>query len=254
MAGKGDPLLLLHDENSSLHTWKVWTDSLSSHYKVISVDLPGFGLTGPHPRGSYSAFMYADFLNHLVDSLKLKKFHLAGVGTGAQIAWFYAAEHADRLGKMILMDADGYEEPSNSIVNMLARTPVVNSVLWSITPEYFIRLSLEERYADDRLVSDSLVHRHFELLLREGNRRAFTDRAAVRDNRPPVDFVARITTPTLIVWGAEDAVISPQHAYDFHKTIRGSLLKIYQNQGHWPQEENPGETARDVRAFLEGKF
>jgi pimeloyl-ACP methyl ester carboxylesterase len=254
IAGKGPAVILLHDEGSSLHTWSVWNDSLSQQYQVISVDLPGFGLTGPNPRGSYSTFMYANFLDQLADSLQLKKFTLAGVGLGAQIAWVYAIEHQQRLDKLILMSAPGYEAPNESALNYLARTPVVNSLMWRITPRAFFRLMLEEVWADDRQITDSLVQRHFDLALRPGNREAFTHRAAVRDNRPPSDFVKDINVPTLILWGAEDAQLSPQHAYDFHKAIRGALIKIYQNTGHWPQEENGPESAGDVRAFLDGRF
>jgi pimeloyl-ACP methyl ester carboxylesterase len=252
--GKGPVLLLLHDEGSSMHTWARWTDTLSQKYRVISVDLPGFGLTGPNLRGSYSSFMYASFIQQLTDSLRLSTFSLAGVGMGAQIAWFYAAERPGRVEKLVLIGSKGFEKSSASWVTIFAQTPVLNRVMWVITPKEFFRLLLEEVYADDRMVTDSLVIRHFELTLRPGNRKAFTSRASVRDNRPPVDFIEKIRVPTLIMWGAEDALISTQHAYDFHRQIRGSFIKIYQNSGHWPQEEWPVESAMDVQAFLEDRF
>ncbi len=254
ISGQGEPILLLHNAQSSLHAWAGWTADLSGNYQVISVDLPGFGLTGPHPRGSYSAFMYAGFIDSLADRLHLKKFHLAGNGLGAQIAWFYAADHPARLNKLILLDAPGFEPKQSSWVFWLARTPVLNGLLTKITPRSFVRIMLEDVYADDAQVTDSLVQRHFNLLLRPGNRQAFIDRASVSENRPPVDIIERITTPTIIIWGAEDTRLSPEFAYQFHGKIRGSVLRIYQNTGHWPQEENPHQTVQDVRAFLEGKF
>lgn len=254
ISGKGEPMLLLHDANSSLHTWAGWTDVLAQKYQVISVDLPGFGLTGPHPRGSYSAFMYADFLQHLVTALNLPKFHLAGNGLGAQISWIYAAENPDKINSLVLLDAPGFEGRSASWVTLLARTPVLNRVFWSITPQSFVELMLQDVYADDAQVTQPLVRRHFELLLRPGNRKAFTDRAQVIENKPPVGIIEKISVPTLILWGAEDARISPEYAYEFHRRIRGAFLKIYQNTGHWPQEENPQQTVADVLAFLEGKF
>lgn len=252
--GKGAPIVLLHDEGSSLHTWNNWLDSLSTQYRVISIDMPGFGLTGPNPKGSYSAFMYASFLEHFADTMQLERFTLAGVGLGAQIAWFYAAEHPERLEKLILIGAQGFEKDSPSFITLMGSTPVVNRIMWNVTPKAFFKIMLEGIYADDRLVSDSLIQRHFDLALRPGNRKAFTDRVSVRENRPPSDFVEQITTPALILWGAEDAMISTQHAYDFHRRIKGALLKIYRNTGHWPQEENPVESMVDVRAFMEGKF
>lgn len=253
--GQGDPILLLHDAGSSLHTWAAWTDSLSPDYQVISVDLPGFGLTGAHSRGSYSGFMYAGFLEKFADSLGLRTFHLAGNGLGAQVAWFFAAEHPERIRKLMLLDAPGFEKKPANWLAWLARAPIINSILHKITPRQFVRLGLEDLYADDSLVSDSLVARHFELFLRPGARKAFTDRAQVTENNPPaLDFIEKIACPTLILWGAEDTSISPENAYSFHKKIRGSDLKIYENTGHWPQEEMPAQSVRDVRAFLEGRF
>jgi pimeloyl-ACP methyl ester carboxylesterase len=254
VCGKGEPILLLHDANSALQTWNGWTEQLSKKYQVIAVDLPGFGLTGPHPRSSYSAFMYADFLQHLVTAMGIPKFHLAGCGLGAQIAWFYAAESPEKIRSLILLDAPGFEGRSNDALTILARTPLLNRVIWTITPRMVVEIMLEDVYADDTQITDSLVQRHFNLLLRAGNRKAFTDRAQVSDNKPPVDIIEKITAPTLILWGAEDARISPEYAYEFHRRIHGALLKIYQNTGHWPQEENPSQTVEDVIAFLEGKF
>lgn len=254
VCGEGEPIVLLHDANSSLNTWAGWTDSLSRHYQVISLDLPGFGLTGPHPQASYSTFMYTGFFDKFVQALGLRRFHLAGNGLGAQIAWFYATEHPERLGKLILLNAPGFEKKGSDWVDLLARTPVVNRVMWKITPKRFIELMLEDVYADDRNVTGALVQRHFDLLLRPGNRKAYTDRASVSENRPPVDLVERINLPTLILWGAEDTRITPQYAYEFHRKIHKSFLRIYQNTGHWPQEENPSMTAKDVRRFLEGRF
>jgi len=254
VSGAGEPIVLLHDANSSLHTWAGWTDSLARSYQVISVDLPGFGLTGPHPQGSYSGFMYANFFEHFVRQLNLSSFHLAGNGLGAQIAWFYAAEHPERLRKLILLDAPGFEEKRTPWIQVMAQTPVLNRVLWRITPRSFIGLMLQDMYADDNKVADTLVQRYYEMLLRPGNRKAFTDRAQVIENRPPISLIEKITTPTLILWGAEDTRISPEFAYEFHRKIRKALLKIYQNAGHWPQEENAAQSVSDVEAFLEGRF
>jgi pimeloyl-ACP methyl ester carboxylesterase len=255
MVGKGDPVLLLHNANSSNHTWTAWADSLSSRYRVIIPDLPGNGLTGPHPRGSYSLFMYTGFVDSLAQALELKQFHLAGNGLGGQIAWFYAAEHPEKIKKLILLDPPGFEQIESNIWDKFARTPLLNRVAWYLTPPSLLRLRLEHIYSDDHLVTDSLVQRHFDLTIRAGNRKAYTDRAAVTENSPPVlDLIKKITAPTLVMWGAEDALISPSHAYEFHKKLRNGELRIYNNTGHWPQEESPGETASDALSFLNGTF
>jgi pimeloyl-ACP methyl ester carboxylesterase len=253
--GKGEPIILLHNSNSSMQTWHTWVDTLSKKYRVIVPDLPGAGLTGPHSRGSYSLFMYSGFVDSFARALDLKTFHLAGNGLGAQIGWFYAAEHPEQVKKLILLDIPGLEQQHFSLFDQIAKTPVVNRLYWFLTPASLVRLRLENIYAQDQLVTDSLVNRHFELLRREGNRKAYTDRAAVTENSPPaIDFIKKIDAPTLVMWGAEDALISPQFAYEFHKKLRNAELRIYNNTGHWPQEESPQETASDALAFLNGTF
>lgn len=255
ISGKGQPLLLLHDNYSSLRSWNAWHEGLSDRYKVISVDLPGFGLTGPHPIGSYSAFMYKGFVDSLALALDLRQFNLAGNGLGGQIAWFYASEYPDRLEHLILIDAAGFEKSdADTWIYWLAKIPVLNRSLLHITPREYIRLMLQDVYADDSAVTDSLVKEHFELMLRPGNRKALLDRALVKDNWPPVGIIDTINIPTFILWGAEDARISPKDAYNFHGKIRSSVLRIYQHTGHWPQQENPAQTVREVGLFLEGKF
>lgn len=253
--GNGPVVLLLHDANSSLHTWAVWQDSLAhAGYRSISIDLPGFGLTGPHPQGSYSVFMYADFLEKLVAQLQLKRFSLVGNGLGGQIAWFYASNHLEQLEQLVLISPQGFEPASRSWAMRLARVPILNRAMQYITPRYFVRLMLEDRYANDALVTEALVERYFALFLRKGNREAFTNRAQVSDNRPPTELVELIETPTLIMWGAEDTAISPKHAYDFHRKMRPADLRLYQNTGHWPQEEIARNSASDVVRFLRGLY
>ena len=66
--GKGMPIVLIHGTSSSLHTWEDWTKILTQSYRVISMDLPGFGLTGPNADHNYSIEYYADFIHKFLIS------------------------------------------------------------------------------------------------------------------------------------------------------------------------------------------
>jgi pimeloyl-ACP methyl ester carboxylesterase len=185
----------------------------------------------------------------------LKSFYLAGNGLGGQIAWFYTADHPEKIKKLVLLDALGYpNESMRSIGNWFVRTPFLGEIAEKITPRTLFRNHLEALWANDALLTDSIVERDFQLFLREGNRAAWADRIRVEDNRPPIDFIKKIAVPTFIIWGAEDTAVPTGHAYLFHKDIHKSILKIYEGVGHLPQEEAAELTARDVRLFLEGKF
>ena len=70
--GKGETIILLHGTGASLHTWDKWTDKLKNNYRVIRLDLPAYGLTGPHPENKYSISEYSKFLTLICKSTKTK--------------------------------------------------------------------------------------------------------------------------------------------------------------------------------------
>ena len=95
-----------------------------------------------------------------------------------------------------------------------------------------------------------LVDRYFELTLREGNRRALVQRLRQREHGADAGRVARITQPTLILWGAEDRLIPPAVGEDFARRIAGSRLVVLPGLGHVPHEEDPRRSFAPLRDFL----
>ena len=82
--------------------------SFQARLRLISVDLPGHGLTGAWPRDEYTIEAYADFIEVLVDTLNLDRFVLVGHSMGGAVAWTFAATRPDRVSQLILVDAAGY--------------------------------------------------------------------------------------------------------------------------------------------------
>lgn len=254
VTGTGPTLVLLHGTGSSLHTWNGWVEALGDEFRIVRLDLPGFGLTGPHPDHDYSIDAYTTFLQDIVDTLDLDEFHLAGNSLGGRIAWSYAAAHPERVRRLILIAPSGYRtRRPPSLVFRLATLPLIGDALAKFTPRSLYRRSLEEVYADDSRVDDALVERYYELSLREGNREAFVARArsAVRDaGEDPADALAGIRAPTLIQWGAMDPWIPVEHGERFRGDIPDARLVVYDDLGHVPMEEAPRRTAKDAREFL----
>jgi len=85
--GQGEVIVLLHGTASSLHTWDEWVQGLSKEYRVIRMDLPGFGLTGPDQENRYEVDDDVAFLNNFLAKLGLNSVHLAGSSLGGRIAW-----------------------------------------------------------------------------------------------------------------------------------------------------------------------
>ena len=249
-AGQGPSLLLLHGTGASLHTWEGWTAALRDSFDIISVTLPAFGLTGPHPEGNYSIDAYVEFLAAFTTTIGLDSFYLAGNSLGGLIAWEYALAHPQQVEKLVLLNASGWpRDKALPLAMRLARLPGFKLLLQRVTPKSLFRKSLREVYANPDRINDTLVNRYFELFLREGNRRAYVQRL----NQPKQTDPTRLRglqIPTLVLWGEKDAWIPVADAYRFEEVLPRAELKVYPDAGHVPMEEWPQRTARDVSTFL----
>ncbi len=247
--GEGPKLVLLHGTASSLHTWEGWTQELQQDFRVVRMDLPGFGLTGPNATHDYSIPQYVNFLNAFADSLGLVNFHLAGNSLGGEIAWHFALAHPERVQRLVLLDAAGYPITRQPFAFNLARNAFTRSSVRWITPRFLVKKSLLDVYADDSKVTEELVQRYLDFTCRAGNRAAFIARANAEWGN---DYarIKQVTMPTLIQWGAQDAWVPVTDAHRFDEDLPNSDLIIYENAGHIPMEEIPTRTARDAKEFL----
>ena len=244
------PIVLLHGTAASLLTWNDWTIALKAEHRVIRLDLPAYGLTGPSPAQDYSMNFYVRFLHDFLEKLDVNRFYLAGNSLGGKIAWEYALAYPYNIKKLILVDAAGYPlSQGKPLVIRLASTPVLKNILLYITPKFLVEKSLKEVYADDRKVTEQLVEQYYDMTCREGNRAAFVARAGIVDGDDYLK-INQIQTPTLILWGASDAWIPVENAYKFEKDLPNNRVVIFRNLGHVPQEENPSETVKEVLVFV----
>ena len=246
------PLVLLHGTSASLHTWEAVVDELKQQRRVISLDLPGFGLTGPFPDGNYRMSHYVDFLATLLDRLNVERAVLIGNSFGGQLAWEMALAQPTRVERLVLIDAAGYPRQSTSVPIgfKLAGIPGLAPLMTHILPRRLVESSTRSVYGDPDKVTPELVDRYYELTLREGNREALRERFK---QVPAVDNskrIASIQTPTLIIWGGRDGLIPPLNARRFNRDIAASALVMFDDLGHVPQEEAPARVAAAIRAFL----
>ena len=255
--GIGFPIVLLHGTAASLHTWDAWTEQLIKNYRVIRLDLPAFGLTGPNKNADYSIESYTRFLAQFLEKIKVDKFYLAGNSLGGNIAWNYAAEHPDKVAKLILIDASGLptNKPQPAIFKM-AKTPILNSLFLYLTPQFIIRKNIEQVYGNKLKVTDSLITRYHKMSLRTGNRKAFIDRAKIDFNLNKKSNLAKlksVKSPTLLIWGAKDTWIPLENGKRMDSLLPNSKLVILKNSGHVPMEENPEESLVFLNIFLNNR-
>lgn len=247
-----EPLLLLHGTSASLHTWEGWVAELRRTRRVISVDLPGFGLTGPFPDNDYRIARYTAFLDALLERLHVPPVVVAGNSFGGQLAWELAVASPARVSRLILLDAAGYPRQSSSVPIgfRLAQMPALAPLMSRLLPRQMIESSVRNVYGDPARVTDELVERYYQLTLRAGNRQALVQRFRQAAAGSSQALIRQVRQPTLILWGGRDGLIAPANAERFKADIAGSRLVVFEQLGHVPQEEDPALTLPVVQAFL----
>ncbi|MFT5617347.1 MAG: pimeloyl-ACP methyl ester carboxylesterase [Arenicella sp.] len=248
--GSGFPLVLLHGAFSSLHTFNAWVEELKPYFRIIRVDLPGFGISHSRIDHSYGISVYTDFLKGFLDTLDIECCHLAGSSLGGWISWEFTSRYPKRVEKLTLLDSAGFLDPSAvPLPFKMARTPFVGRVIKYVIRKNILEKFLRQVYFDQEKVTEELLERYYDLFSREGNPEAFLSlvNGKFKDN---TSKLKNIKTPTLIIWGENDEWIPVEYAYKFHKKIPNSKLVIYENVGHIPMEEAPKMTAQDFLQFV----
>ena len=269
--GSGPALLLIHGTFSSLHTWDAWTPVLAQTHRVIRLDLPGFGLTGPQPQGDYSTRATL----HLIDSLRtvlgIDTWTLGGNSLGGRIALEYARHYPDRTDALVLVDAAAsfprdttqaapvapQRSEERPFILRALTNPVFRNAMSVLTPRFLFEHSLAGAYGDPSLMTDKTITRYYELLRREGNRSAFISRAdgmrMERDGLTPLPealALNELPMPALILWGEKDTWIPKRVGERLHEVLPRSVLVFYPDAGHVPNEEIGAHSVKDVVAFM----
>jgi pimeloyl-ACP methyl ester carboxylesterase len=249
----GETLVLLHGSNASLHTWEPWVARLGDELRIVTIDLPGHGLTGPVPGDDYSQEGMVRFVDEATTALGIERFSLGGNSMGGGVAARFAIEHPERVERLILVDAGSMPTKTETDPGLgftIARMPVVQNVMLVVSPRNLFAEGLTKAMADDAVVTPEMVDRYWELNRYPGSRAAMLTRFQTPRDSFVADNAARITAPTLILWGQEDTLTPVDSGEAYRDAVKGAKLVVYPSIGHIPMEETPDRSAADVRSFF----
>jgi pimeloyl-ACP methyl ester carboxylesterase len=249
----GPAIVLLHGSNASLHTWEPWVAQIGDQFRMISLDLPSHGLTGPVPGDDYSQEAMTQFVNEFTTVMHVERFALAGNSMGGGIAARFAIHYPERLTHLILVDAGGMptQTPRDPGLGFtIARLPLIQNVMLYVTPRGLFEEGLKKAIDNDVLVTPQMVDLYWELNRRAGNRAASLKRFQAPSDTFVQDNVAKIKTPTLILWGETDTLTPKDMGEAYNASIKGSKLVVFKNTGHIPMEEVPEQSARILKEFI----
>jgi pimeloyl-ACP methyl ester carboxylesterase len=251
----GPVLVLVHGSNASLFTWEPWVSRLFQDFHIVTMDLPGHGLTGAVPNQDYSQEGMVKFVAEVTDKLGVKKFAIAGNSMGGGVAARFAEEYPDRVNALILVDAAGEPTPMGDrvpLVFKIARIPVLSKILLHITPRSLVEEGLNDAIVHKAIITDKMIDQYWEFARMDGSRAANGARFMLPFTNDVKTHIGDIKAPVLILWGAQDHLIPVIAAHEYQKDLPGSQLVIYPATGHIPQEEVPDRSAQDMRTFLSG--
>ena len=245
-------IVLLHGFMGSLFAWEKWSGLLSPHFRVITIDLPGHGLTGAVPSNDYSQGAMAVFVKAFADQMHLGRFTIAGNSMGGDVAAHFAELYPERVRALVLVDAAGAQtetRPRRNLIGMAARLPLLSDLAPHVPPCWIFPVGPRRPVAGSRCGSDPTW-----AFARMPGARA----AMLAHYRLPADgyvwqHVKAIKAPTLILWGRDDHTIPVASAYAWQGAITGSKLVIYPHAGHLLMLDAPTQSASDVSAFLSMK-
>lgn len=238
-AGEGVPVIMLHGTSGHLEAFIRNVPSFAEEYEVHALDMLGHGYT-ENFGGDLRIPRYVQHVLDYLDSRGIERAHFVGESLGGWVSARLAAEHPERVDRLILV------APGGTVANPEVMDRIRTSTRKAVTTDdkELTRQRLELLMHDPVNVSDELVevrhtiyHRpefvegidHLLCLQNMENRTA--------DLLTPAQM-ARIISPTLIVWGAQNPFGDVPEAHRMQESIPGSQLEIFPGCGHWPQHEH----------------
>ena len=247
-------IVLIHGFSDSTATWNGWVRALGRDYRVISLDLPGHGLTRAPPTYVANSAAFAAVVDQTTRRLGVDHFALAGNSMGGAVAWTYALAHPDRLTALILVDAAGWPETGAGrdppLAFKLLRTASGRWLLSQINLKPLIREGLKKAFYDPSKADPAMVDRFADFGHAPDHAAIIMNMQIGQRTYADARRLTTIRTPTLIMHGDHDLLIPVGNGRRFAEAIPGAQLIVYPNVGHLPQMEVTSRSAEDLKAFL----
>jgi pimeloyl-ACP methyl ester carboxylesterase len=246
-------LVLIHGFASSTLVWsKVFLRLVAAGFRVIAIDMLGFGYSGKPRNGEYTIAGQASLLVGLLDRLKIKRATLVGSSYGGAVAATCALDYPQRVDKLVLIGTVNNNRPLDYKLMRVFSSRVFGDVVSPllIGSRSLLRRRMKRVYDRHEWVLDErrVDARHLPL------RASGTQRAIIRTVRCwDAERISReahlIKQPTLLLWGENDIEIPLADGERLHDQIPGSRLIVFLNCGHIPHEEYPEEFTNVVADF-----
>ena len=258
----GSTLVLIHGFNGSLFNFESMNKFLLDDFRIISLDLPAHGLTGPVNSDDYSIDGFIRVINEVLEIKNINEFFLAGHSMGGRVVWDYTIDYPEEvsglliIGSAFLASEEEYKEFQSEnappIAFKLLEIPFFRQMLGYITPRFIVTQAAYQTVYNQNIITEELIDQFHEIILLEGSREAIGNLIVNNEK----DFVTNpkllqnIKVPTLILHGEEDNLVDVRFNRHFLENIPNISLILYPKVGHMPPMEIPEIIAEDIKNFI----
>lgn len=250
-AGSGEDIVFLHGTSGHLEAFVRNIPAHSAQFRCHAIDLLGHGYTGK-PDYPYEIPRYVGHLRDYLDATGIGRVHLVGESLGGWVAAWFASEDPDRVASLQLI-APGGSVANPAVMQRIKESTerAVRSSDIALTRERLALLMYDPVNATDELVEiRHRIYHQSDFIENIGNLLCLQDMEVRQRNLLSADRLAKITTPTLIIWGNENPFGDVPEAMSLQQAIAGSRLEIFPRCGHWPQHEHHERYDKLSLAFL----
>ncbi len=253
--GQGPAVLLIHGSSGDLGDFDGWVPLLlKKGWRVVRLDLPGFGLSGPIVNGNYSIDHAQSLVDGLMDEIGLERFAIVGTSYGGPVAFRYAATRTDRITGLVIMNSAGVEYGKQEVDPKTGEKKFYAASVSDTVSREATAIGLRKAFNDPAKVTDAFVDRKVDLSNIVGRDRegALAIDQYVRGN--PERVLGHVRAPVLVFWGGASRSLSQDTADRFYAAVTRAShreKKVQPGGGHLMHVEMPEPTVATVAAFLE---
>jgi len=260
--GAGPVIMLIHGHYQSLRIWDAWAQRLASDHRVIRIDMPPYGLSGPDRTGEYSPRRVEQLIALLARQERLKRFSIGGISTGSAIAMRYTLAHPDQVESLILVNAPlvpippGLQPKTSAMLGFLENTlfrPIYR-------PKAFYRYLLNRLIANKSVLTDDLVQQTYDMHRKPGNGATLDQFTSAlrfeasdygKRSQTTAQQLGSVRVPTLVLWGGAGSMLPVSVGCEVTRTVGASrrLMVSFPGAGHFLPIEAP-DAAEDIAWFL----
>jgi len=250
--GEGEPLLLVHGIGQSLYTWRKDIDYFAEKgYRVIALDLPGFGYSS-HPNIYYTVEETAIILKAFMEKLEIEKAHFVGFSTGALSVIILAQKYPETVDKLVLISPGGPNENYPFALRFLT-TRLGHVIFRFRIGQNALEQLLRELYFDKPLVTADMVEQYYAPYKRKRVRDTLSMSMSHYDDKNVISLLHGTRNDTLVLSGVNDPIHSANMVKKYASNISGAEHIRLRNCGHLVHEEKASRVNSEISKFLESK-